>query len=153
MAAQFYCHTCAAGRGYLANVFTSGLLQSTYQLEKYMKHTLPSSLSTSGAVQTFFSNPSTSEYETHVVDAINSGAVKIHGKRRNFIFAAGRQTGWSCTYGVFAGPTDGVLVVLTSEPMHIHAFPVATTTSGACADCGRPVPTDIDLIPPSGVTV
>jgi hypothetical protein len=36
-----YCHRCAAALGYLQDMYTSDPLQSPYQLEKFIKHTVP----------------------------------------------------------------------------------------------------------------
>lgn len=139
--------------GYLQDVYTSGPLQSSYQLKKFMMHSVPQSPSTSKATHSLFTNPSTSQYQDYIVNAVYSGAVKIDGNRRNFIFAAGRHTGFSYEYGVLAGPTDGVLVVLTSDAARVHAYPVPTRMTATCVACGKAVPTDYDLIPPSGITL
>jgi len=39
---RYYCHSCASSMGEL-RVCSSGPFNSTYQLEKYIKHTVPDS--------------------------------------------------------------------------------------------------------------
>ncbi len=38
---RYYCHPCSAQLGYLQDVYTSDPLQSQYQLDKFIKHTVP----------------------------------------------------------------------------------------------------------------
>ena len=134
-----YCHPCAAKVGYLQNVYTSEPLQSQYQLGKFMKHTLASYGHSS-----VFNSTSTGDYANYVVDAAASGAVEVDARgRRNFIWIAGRPTGFSYRDGALVGPTDGVKVVLSSEAGKVHAFPVDTAnlTTKVCASCGGLVAT------------
>ena len=62
----YYCHTCAAKRGYL-NVPTSSPLNSNYQLEKYMKHTVPNP---SYSVQSVFPSASTQAYQNYLLSTL-----------------------------------------------------------------------------------
>jgi hypothetical protein len=139
--------------GHLADVYSSCPLQSTYQLDKYIKHTAPHSVSTSQPLLSLFANPATSQYKDYIVTALNAGAVRIDDKgRKNFIYAAGRRTGFSYEYSVPVKPVDGILVVLTSLSAKIHGFPTATSSlrTERCFDCEQLVLADHDLIfPPS----
>lgn len=132
---SYYCHRCAARLGYLQDVYTSDPLQSQYQLDKFIKHTVPLSHPSASV----FDSTSTGEYASYVVDAAASGAVEldVYG-RRNFIWLAGRPTGFSYKDGALVGPTDGVKVVLSSEATRVHAFPVkaANLVTRMCASCG-----------------
>ncbi len=133
---RYYCHQCGASLGHLENVYTSDPLQSSYQLEKFVKHTVPG-LHGDASV---FDSTSTGPYADYVVSAGASGVVEIDDRgRRNIIWLAGRQTGFDYRNGVLVGPTDGVKVVLSSEAAKIHAFPVDATalTSRQCVSCGK----------------
>jgi len=136
----YYCHRCAARLGYLPDVYTSDPLQSQYQLDKFVKHTLPLSHPSASV----FDSTSTGIYANFVVDAAASGAVELDALgRRNFIWLAGRPTGFSYKNSVLLGPTDGVKVVLSSEATRVHAFPVQTINlvTHTCASCGGLVST------------
>jgi len=134
----YYCHRCAEALGYLANVYTSDPLQSTYQLEKLVKHTVLG-LHRDASV---FNSTSSGPYADYIVNAGASGAVELddHG-RRNIVWLAGQPTGFDYRSGVLIGPTDGVKVVLSSEETKVHAFPVdvAALTTKLCESCGSPI--------------
>ena len=135
-----YYHRCAARLGYLQDVYTSDPLQTTYQLDKFIKHTVP----LSHPFASVFNSTSTGDYANYVVDAAASGAVELDALgRRNFVWLAGRPTGFSYKNGALVGPTDGVKVVLSSEATKVHAFPVkaANLVTQACASCGGLVST------------
>jgi hypothetical protein len=73
-------------------VYTSDPLQSQYQLDKFIKHTLPLSHPSASV----FKSTSTGDYANYVVGAAASGAVELDAyDRRNFIWLAGRPTGFS----------------------------------------------------------
>jgi hypothetical protein len=136
----YSCHRCAAGRGELQNVYTSDPLQSQYQLDKFIKHTVPL-VHPSASV---FNSTSTGVYANYILDTAASGAVEIdaHG-RRNIVWIAGRENGFSFRGGTLVGPTDGVKVVLSSEATLVHAFPISSTSlaTHTCAWCGGLVST------------
>ena len=137
----YHCQRRAVRRGFLRDVYTSGLLQSTYQLDKYVKHAHPPTQS--GWVSIFCST-SPIIYMDYVVCAASAGAVEISPSgRRNFIRVAGHRTGFSYQNGVLVGPTDGVRLVLSSEADRVHAFPVSVSdvVTRLCASCGEPVAT------------
>ena len=135
---QYYCRRCAKALGHLANVYTSDPLQSTYQMEKLVKHVVPG-LNRDSSV---FNSTSTGPYANYVVNAAASGAVELDSRgRRNIIWPAGRPTGFDYRNGALVGPTDGVKVVLSSEATKVHAFPVDVTTlrTKLCESCGNPI--------------
>ena len=116
-------------------MYTSGLLQSQYQLDKFVKHTLP----LSHPFASVFNTSGTGDYGNYVVNTAASGAVEFDAQgRRNIIWVAGRATGYSFQNGVLVGPTDGVKVVLSSDANKVHAFPVSSTSLAThnCAACG-----------------
>lgn len=131
---RYYCHRCAAGLGYLQNVYTSDPLQTQYQLDKFLKHTLPNS----HPCASVFNSTSTRDYANYVVDAAASGVVELDAQgRRNIVWLAGHPTGFSYKDGALVDPTDGVKVVLSSEATKVHAFPVkvANLVTHLCASC------------------
>jgi len=137
---SYYCHRCSAQLGYLQDVYTSDPLQSQYQLDKFIKHTLPLSHPSASV----FNSTSTGDYANYVVDAAASGVVELDAQgRRNFIWLAGRPTGFSYKNGALIGPTDGVKVVLSSDATKVHPFPVtaAHLVTRTCARCGGVVST------------
>lgn len=128
----YYCHPCAVHLGHLSNVFTSDPLQSTYQLDKFAKHTL---LASDASV---FNSTSTGPYGDYIVNAGASGVVEFDEKnRRNIILLAGKPTGFDYRVGQLIGPVNGVKVVLSSDDKLVHAFPVSVTglTTTRCARC------------------
>lgn len=136
-----YCHPCAARLGHLQDVYTSDPLQTEYQLEKFVKHTIPPS----HPCWSVFNSTSTGDYANYVVATAASGTVELDARgRRNIIWLAGQPTGFAYDKdGALVGPTDGVKVVLSSEATRVHAFPVNTSNlaTQVCASCGRLVPT------------
>jgi long-subunit fatty acid transport protein len=125
-----YCHRCGVDLGLLNNVYTT----------KFMKHTVPSSLS---PIVSVFESMSTGRYE-NVISTVASGAVEIDDQnRRNFIWLAGERTGFGYEHGALQGPQDGVKVVLSSESEKIHAFSVnaSTLVTEPCARCGHLIST------------
>jgi len=131
---SYYCHRCAVILGYFQDVYTSAPLQSQYQLDKFIKHTVPLTHPSASV----FNSTSAGPYANYVVDTAASGAVELDARgRRNFIWLAAHPTGFSYQDGVLVGPTDGVKVVLSSEETKVHAFPVSASdlATRRCANC------------------
>jgi hypothetical protein len=88
----YFCHSCAAARGLLRDVQTNAALLSTYQLDNYIKHTIPNS---KYPFQSVFAQASTGMYAAYVVNAELGGAVEIDDKNRcNIIWVAGKTVGF-----------------------------------------------------------
>lgn len=87
--ATYYCHNCAAQLGYLRQVPAGKVVASSYQLDKYLKHTLPS---LSHELQSVFETPSTQTYRDYILDALAARSIEIddHGSA-NVIWVAGAQ--------------------------------------------------------------
>jgi len=136
----YYCHSCASSMGELANVCSSGPFSSTYQLEKYIKHTVPDS---SYAYQSVFHDRSATQYRKAIVNAACAGAVEFDDQgRKNIIYVA--TTGSiGCTFqnGVFIHSNNTIKVVLPSDPNRVHAFTESSTrySIAICNRCGTPV--------------
>lgn len=135
----YYCHSCASKLGHLNPAYTTQPLGTTYQLGKFMKHTVPDPTLD---IQSVFDSADTQKYADHIVQASLSGSVEFDDLgRRNVIWAAGEQTGFQYANGNLVQPQDAVKVVLSSETGRIHAYPQNTTnfSTAPCADCGGPV--------------
>lgn len=136
---MYYCHDCAAKRGMMPSIPTE-LVQNQYQLDKYIKHTAPSSSAGKTGVYTW---PASDTYRDFTVSAVASGHVEIDAKNRmNIVWVASAHTGFTWQGGQLVGPTDAVKVVCQQDSSTLHSFPIRTTDikAGTCADCGRPVP-------------
>ncbi len=134
-----YCHQCAAALGHLRQPSKDGLIGSTYQLEKYLKHTVPDP---KYPVQSVFASPSTQAYSSYVIETMAAGSLEIDDRsRKNVIWAAGEQTGFLFRNGNLVQPQDSVKVVLSTSTGEIHAFPAKSTsfTDSTCARCGAPI--------------
>ncbi len=139
MASSYYCHKCAASLGHLSRAYTSEPLGTTYQLAKFIKHTVPDP---KFRIQSVFESGTTQKYAAYIVEASLSGSVELDDKgRRNIIWAAGEPTGFLFKSGALVRPQDAVKVVLSTETQRIHAYPQNSTTftAGRCLKCGGPV--------------
>ena len=133
---KYYCSTCAAKRGYLSAV-TSSLLKNNYQLDKYIKHTVPNP---SYPVQSVFDSASTQAYQNYIVSASLSGSVQIDDQgRKNIIWIAGKKIGFKYENGKIQHPENCVKVVLSTDSGSIHAYSQSSTEffGAVCSDCGR----------------
>lgn len=134
--AKYYCHGCAAKLGYISRAPEGKVVGSPYQLDKYIKHTVPDPMF---AVQSVFEEPSTQAYRTYSLDALAAGAVEIDDAgRKNVIRVAGEQTGFRFEHGQVVQPTDAVKVVLSSNTALMHAYPDNSTRfeTATCDQCG-----------------
>jgi hypothetical protein len=77
----YYCHSGAAQLGLLQDVYTSDPLQTMYQLEKFVKHTIPPS----HPCWSLFNSTSTGDYANYVVATAASGAVELDARSRRTI--------------------------------------------------------------------
>jgi hypothetical protein len=133
-----YCHGCSASRGLLP-ALPSSLTGSSYQLDKFIKHTTPP---VSGSIVSIFDDPSYSAYATYSVDAVVSGSVEVDAaKRTNVTWVASKQVGTLFHAGVLQGGVDAVKVVLPYDGAKVHAFPTSSLDlrASTCADCGGPI--------------
>jgi hypothetical protein len=115
------------------------LLKTTYQEDKHRKHTI---VSTSEALQSIFSDPSTSSIRVHVENAVLHGPVEIDSKGRVNFYSTGldgQPTGYRYEFGVCIAPSDATRVVLSTSPEKWHAFPDGILGDPVCDRCGRKV--------------
>ena len=137
---QYFCHDCAISLGHLRPAAPVALTATQYQLEKYLKHTVPASAQN---FNTVFTSPPSSTYANFLITAVASGHVQIDDAGRiNVVWVASCQTGISLHGGQFLGPTDAVKVVLHHDHNRIHAFPIQSSELRAakCVACGRAIP-------------
>jgi hypothetical protein len=138
--ATYYCHDCAKIRGLLRPALPEPLTGTQYQLEKYWKHTAPT---TAYDFNTVFTGPSSYTYTDFIVSTVSSGHVEIDDQNRtNIVLVASAQTGIALQNGQFIGPTEAVKVVLHDNAAKIHGFPisVASLAVGYCQACGCAIP-------------
>lgn len=133
------CINCAISERYYNPKIPSELPGTEYQLEKYIKHTSPSSNYHFNSV---FSNPSTMAYRDYIVSTLASGYVEVDDKQRlNIVWVASKEVGVTYLDGRFFSTNDTIKVVLHDDIAHIHAFPIAPTgiSSRSCIRCGKPI--------------
>jgi hypothetical protein len=137
----FYCHECARKNNLIAPVMpVSGLAPASgYPLEKFIKHTAPTGVY---AVNSVFNDPSWPTYQNYLVAGAASGCLQIDDiGRKNLLFFAGKETGFTFQSGVSPVSCSGVIVVCSERSGRVHAFPNALPAeSQNCALCGRLVP-------------
>jgi hypothetical protein len=137
---KYYCHPCASSMGELNNIHSSAPIASTYQIDKYLKHSIRSS---SYNIQSIFDNPSTKLYQGAIVKASCAGSVEYDDKGRKNIIVVGSTGRTGCRFqnGKFVRENDMIKVVLSTDPEKIHAFTESSTTysTALCDKCGQPV--------------
>ena len=137
MPKRYYCHRCAKQLELINDPPTGKVVQTQYQYNKHRKHTVADSTQ---AIQSIFSDPSTSTYADHIVNTMLEGAVEIDDfGRKNIIWCAGRHTGFRYESGKLIQPSDAVKVVLSSDTNLVHAFPENSTAfnTETCSECGN----------------
>jgi hypothetical protein len=130
----YCCHNCGHSR--FGSPSTGKLLDTPYQLEKFIKHTIPSTGYDRASV---FRDPSTQAFGNYWVNARASGCYEIDDMGRcNIIWFASSTVGDLYENGKAGLPEDAVKLVLFSNPQRMHAYPVSSTTvsTGFCSDCG-----------------
>jgi hypothetical protein len=141
-AMQYLCHSCAPARGHPRPAAPVALTVTSYQLGKYLKHTIQSS---EAAYNTVFTLPASETYRDSLVETVAFGHLQIDDRgRRNLILVTPRQTGDALQGGHILGPTDGVKVVYPYDYNLIHGFPIRSSEllSPKCAACGKALGVD-----------
>jgi len=136
------CHQCGISEGLISPNpdETINLTGTTYQLDKYMKHTAPYNQPGFNSV---FDDPTYEAYRSYHINASYSGCVEVDGNRRiNLVWYAGEENGVLEDDGVPVLNTDSVKVVLSNDHHRVHCFSVAsgaTLSAASCELCGAPV--------------
>lgn len=138
---KYYCHDCAEINGTLRPPPDGHrLTENSYKLEKYIKHTIPSSCS---GYKTVFTGVSSETYQNCIVTAVSSGHVQIDKKgRTNIVWVGSEYTGIALSGGAFVGRTNAVKVVCHSDTNKIHGYPIFADELKLkkCLQCGRTIP-------------
>jgi hypothetical protein len=115
------------------------LTGTSYQLEKFIKHTAP----TRGySLNSVFSESSYEQYRDYVVTTTVSGSVQIDDwGRTNLLYVAGSGIGATYENGHLSIPADTVVVVFHDNAWKIHAFPAGSDSfqHSICQNCGAPI--------------
>ena len=136
---MFYCRNCRLERPEYDRGLPGPLVTTDYQKGKHAKHTIVTS---SEALQSIFSDPSTGAIREHVERALLNGPMEIdHRNRVNFYSTGldGRPTGYLYELGELKGSQDATRVVLSTDAHRYHAFPDNTLADPVCALCGERV--------------
>jgi hypothetical protein len=134
-----YCHDCAIRIGHIAPIDASvpSLTGSQYQLKKFIKHTAPEKYD--GLISIFFSDEY-AKYRDFSISGSLSGNLEIDTLgRRNLVWYAGRDIGFTYQDGIYQVPNDAVKVVLPEDAGKIHAYPVNYELQyfEKCRECER----------------
>lgn len=133
---KYYCHRCGVSLGKITPVSSSRLDDNLYKLEKFIKHTAPSSLEQK--LHSVFDDPSYSTYTDYVVNTSASGFVEEDDQgRTNMIWYAGSRVGITYRNGIFAVPADAVKLVYHDNDEKIHLIPLqsAPYKTARCENC------------------
>ena len=134
---KYYCHKCSAELCLLNSIDNLNLTGSSYQLSKYLKHTVPN---TQYGLLSVFDSGSYNHYKDYIVNNMVSGSVEIDSKSRtNVIWFAGKNTGVSYLNGNVISSPDTVKVVLSHDNEKIHAYPTSSNDikQDTCDKCGE----------------
>lgn len=137
--AQYYCHECSVNAGYLQNVNSEiNFTGSSYQLDKFLKHTLPSE---STNYYTIFDSQEYDNYKDGVINTIASGSVEIFNGQKNIVYAAGKIIGVAYNYGQMQYPVDAFKLVLYENEERVHLYPSGSAgfTNATCELCGKAI--------------
>ena len=139
---DYYCHECAVAIGLVTPIDseTVSLTGTSYQLDKYLKHTMP--VSETGKVS-IFDDPDYEKIKDYAVTAALSGVVEVDSKgRTNLIWYAGEEVGITYRDGAYYAPADSVKVVFHDDQHKIHTFPVESQIEQVrkCKRCGKVTP-------------
>lgn len=142
---RYLCFNCSRLRGHsstVAEIQAGGLAQinSQYQLDKFWKHTAPSTVYP--GENSVFIDSSSTNYCNYMVSTMAAGCVEFDDfGRMNFILFAGSTTGLTFKNGIFESVCNGYKTVLTGSSTSSHIFPVYFRPEiRICEDCHRALP-------------
>lgn len=133
------CHQCAVREQLITPLSRSdtNLTGSTYQMDKYWKHTAPTNVN--GFVSVY-DDPSYDAYRNYAINASYSGCVeKDDAGRVNIVWYAGKNIGVTFEDGLPVFDADTVKLVLSNDNATVHSFPVSsgsTLIASRCSRCG-----------------
>lgn len=135
----YYCHSCSTSLGIVQPDVPEPLFATSYQLEKFIKHTAPTGIYTLNSV---FLDPSSDIYREFIVTTTVSGSAQIDDRGRiNMIWFAGSPVGATIQDGKLITPADAIVVVFHDDKWKIHAYPTPSVGFGYehCTRCGAPI--------------
>ncbi len=137
----YYCTDCMVRERLIAPVNLTGLAANSYQLDKFIKHTTPTSFF---SVNSVFTTTSWNEYKIYMVTTCASGCLEVDASgRKNLLFFAGKETGLKYEQGMYTTSCSGIKLVLSEVEAKVHAYPIDfAPESRTCQTCGKPVPYD-----------
>jgi len=135
---KYYCHECAIKLNLLSNNYpVTNFTGSSEQLRKFIKHTTPTQ---SYDINSIFNDKTYSNYKDYIVNTLASGSVEIDDKnRKNIVYCAGKNIGFTYISGSIQIPTDAVKVVLYHNSYKIHSYPTGSAgfVNNVCDNCGK----------------
>lgn len=134
---DYYCHNCMVSASAITPASPADLTGTQYQLEKFIKHTIPSA---SYPINSVFSDPSFQTYRDYIVNTNASGCLEIDDQgRKNLVWFAGSPVGVTVQNGSAMVPNNAVKVVYPEDEKRMHAFPTASSEiqTRTCRVCGR----------------
>lgn len=139
---EYYCYECRVGLDGLDTIRTGSVLGSSYQVQKFVKHTLQGSGSTH-LLNSVFETTTVNRYRDWIINSAASGCLEIDEQgRHNYLYYAGREIGVTYSDGEFAWTDDCVKLVPPYDEDRIHSFPVSSTSfqEASFQSCSKPVP-------------
>ena len=133
---NYYCHNCAEILGLLPVNVVSNYTGSFVQLDKFIKHTMPT---TSFIINSIFQSNDYVQYKDYMVNSILSGSVEIDNLgRMNIVWIAGEKTGATYVNGSFITDNNSIKVVKSSDCNEIHGYPTSSADLELkiCSNCG-----------------
>ena len=132
----YFCHNCSVALGVVNPEIPETLTGTSYQLEKYIKHTAPTG---TYSINSVFSDPSYDRYRDYVVTTTLSGSACIDDRgRTNLLYFAGKEIGATYKDGQLLVQADTVVVVFHDDEWKLHAFPddSGKYRPANCQNCG-----------------
>lgn len=137
--AKYYCHECSVKVGYIQNINSElNFTGSSYQLDKFLKHTLPSE---STGYNTVFNSKEYDDYKYGVINTMASGSVEILNGKKNIVMAVGKTIGVAYQHGQIQYPVDAFKLVLYEDENKMHLYPSGSAgfVNTNCEKCGKPI--------------
>jgi hypothetical protein len=137
--AKYYCHECSVKVGYLQNINSElNFTGSSYQLRKFIKHTIPSE---SQEYYTVFNSQEYDEYRDGVINTMASGSVEILNGKKNVVLAAGKTIGIAYNNAQIQYPVDAFKLVLYEDVNKMHLYPSGSAgfVTTNCEHCGKSI--------------
>ena len=134
---EYYCHKCSVELGFIpGEKIDYKPTGSTYQFDKYYKHTVPSKNS---KITSIFNDEK--KYKSYLINTLASGGIIMSDGSIAVVWIAGEKTGFTIADGKFQCNCDSVKVVLHDDELEIHGYPTgsAKISTETCLRCGNPI--------------